>query len=143
MPNRTPAQDQKQKILSALWIFVVLNYLYCDVMTHMDADAMRELLTGTVGSLHITQGFLLQASAFMEIPIAMVLLARLLRYPAARWANICAGTVMTAGQIASLFVGTRITPYYGFFSAIEIASTVAIVLFVWRRLPGESASLAS
>jgi hypothetical protein len=132
------AEDVKAN-LSTLWLFAVLNYLYCDVMTHMDSDALKHLLTGTVGSIRITQGFLLQASIFMEIPIAMVLFSRLLDYRIGRWANIIAGGIMTAGQVASLFVGTELTPYYIFFSIIEIACTLFIVGYAGSRpMPKES-----
>lgn len=133
-PIKKPTSNEHVKvILSSLWLFAVLNYLYCDVMTHMDPDALKQILTGSVGSIHITQGFLLQASFFMEIPIAMVLFSRILKYQVARWASIVAGTIMTAGQIASLFVGTEPTLYYIFFSTIEISCTVFIVVYAWRR----------
>ncbi|WP_406626666.1 DUF6326 family protein [Portibacter marinus] len=38
-------------ILSTLWIFVTLNYLYCDVLSLMSAELLNALLTGTVGSI--------------------------------------------------------------------------------------------
>jgi len=118
--------------LSTLWLFATLNYIYCDVVTLMDPVYLRKLLaTGEVGSIRITQGFLLGASVLVEIPIAMVLLSRILKYRANRWANIIAGTVMTVVQILSLFVGTS-TIYYEFFSAIEIACTALIVWYAWR-----------
>ena len=124
-----------QTNLSAFWLFVLLNYLYCDVMTHMDSEALKALLTGTAGNLEITQGFLLGASVYMEIPIAMTLLARFLPYQAARWASVAAGLIMTLGQGTSLFLGTGLTPYYMFFSAIEIAGTLFIAWYAWSR-PG-------
>ena len=34
--EKTTAMDRKV-LLSTLWIFVVLNYLYCDILTLMDA----------------------------------------------------------------------------------------------------------
>jgi hypothetical protein len=54
-----------------------------------------------------------------------------LPYTANRWANIAAGTLMTVVQSATLFVGVP-APYYLFFSAIEIATTVSIVLLAWN-----------
>ena len=48
------------------------------------------------GSIQLTEGFLLGASILVEIPIAMVLLSQILKYRANRWANIIAGTIMTA-----------------------------------------------
>jgi MFS family permease len=122
--------DMKSK-LSTLWIFAALNYLYCDVVGLMDRELLRQFLTGNVDGIPVTQGFLLGASILVEIPIAMVLLSRVLPYRANRWANIAAGALMTAVQSASLFVGAP-TPYYLFFSVIEIATTVLIVWFAWN-----------
>ena len=111
--------------LTALWLFATLNYLYCDVVTVMDPVKH--------GSIQFTQGFLLGAAVLVEIPMAMVLLSRILRYRASRWASIIAGSVMTAVQLTSLFVSVP-TMYYAFFSAIEIGSTALIVWFAWKWL---------
>ena len=61
--------DMKAK-LSTLWVFATLNYLYCDVVTLMDPVKHS-------GSIQFTQGFLLGAAILVEIPIAMVLLSRI------------------------------------------------------------------
>jgi len=118
--------------LSLLWVFAILNYLYCDLLGLMDPDLLKQYLNGNVDGLEITQGFLLSAALLMEIPIAMVLLSSVLPHRASRWANIIAGTVMTLVQIGSLFVGSGPTVYYAFFSTVEIACTVFIVWFAWR-----------
>lgn len=118
--------------LSTLWICVMLNYLYCDVVTLFDSGVLKGLMTGIVGGIHFTQGFLLGAAILMEIPIAMVLLSRVLRYRANRWANITAGAIMTLFQLSSLFFGASPTPYYLFFSTIEIACTSFIVWYAWK-----------
>ena len=79
----------------------------------------------------MTQDALLAASFLMEIPIAMVLLSRVLKYRPNRWANILAGTFMAVVQVVTLFVGTP-TLYYLFFSAIEIACLLFIVWTAWK-----------
>lgn len=112
--------DMKSK-LSLLWIFATLNYIYCDVVGVIDKS----------GTFHYTQIFLLGAAILVEIPIAMVLLSRILKYRTNRWANIIAGTVMTVVQFGTLFVGTP-TMYYLFFSVIEIATTILIVWYAWK-----------
>ena len=117
--------------LSTLWVFATLNYLYCDVVTLMDRNLLKQFLAGNVGGMDVSQGFLLAAGVLVEIPISMVLLSRLLDRPANRWANVVAGAVMTVVQLASLFVG-KPDPYYLFFSAIEIATTAAIVWLAWK-----------
>src|SRR6266545_4486085 len=109
--------DEMKARLSTLWIFAMLNYLYCDVVSLMDAGFLKQYMTGNVGAMHITQGFLLGAGILMEIPTAMVLLSRVLGYKANRWANIIAGLIMTIVQLSTLFVDTAPTAYYMFFSA--------------------------
>lgn len=122
--------------LSTLWIFAMFNYLYCDIVGLMDSGLLRQYLNGSVNGIEMSEGFLLAASVLMEIPIAMIVLSRLLKHRANRWANIAAGTVMTVVQTATLFSGTP-TGYYVFFSVIEISCTALIVwtAWTWRAAP--------
>lgn len=121
--------DIKAK-LSTLWLFATLNYLYCDIIGLMDPELLPQYLTGNVYGLQITPGFLLGAAILVELPMAMVLLSRVLTHRANRRANIAAGTIMTVVQVATLFVGWP-APYYLFFSILEIASTALIVWYGW------------
>ncbi|MGB8384717.1 MAG: DUF6326 family protein [Dermatophilaceae bacterium] len=130
--TRADAPTDRGARLSLLWVFAVLNYLYCDLVGLMDADLLKQYLTGHVGGLQLTQGFLLSGALLMEIPIAMVLLSSVLPHGASRWANIIAGSIMTLVQIGSLFLGSGPTVYYVFFSAVEIAATAFIVWYAWR-----------
>ena len=109
--------------LSALWLFAILTYTYGDVVTLMDPVKH--------GSIQLTEGFLLGGAIFMMIPITMVLLSRILEYPASRWASIIAGTIMTVSLPVTLFVAEP-TIYYVFFTVIEITCTALIVWFAWK-----------
>src|SRR5215467_3578312 len=100
--NKITERKDRKVILSTLWIFATLNYLYCDVGGLMNPELLRQYLTGNVNGIHMTQGFLLGAGILIEIPIAMVFLSRVLKYRANRWANIAAGSVMTAVQCSTL-----------------------------------------
>lgn len=122
--------DSMKSKLSTLWIFATLNYLYADVVALMDANLLKGYLAGSIGGVAISQGFLLAAGVLVEIPMAMVLVSRLLGFRASRWANVVAGALMTVVQASTLFVRTP-TPYYAFFSAVEIGATAAIVWFAW------------
>ena len=97
----------------------------------------RQYLTGNVNGIHMTQGFLLGGGILVEIPIAMVLLSRGLRYRANRWANIVAGSVMTAVQFSTLVL-TPPRAYYVFFSILEIGCTALIVWYAWTWPHSES-----
>jgi hypothetical protein len=117
--------------LSTIWLFATLNYLYCDVVTVMDPHKLNQFVAGAVGGMEITPGFLLGATILVEIPIAMILLSRILKYRINRWANIAAGIIMTVVEILTLLPSTP-TMYYLFFSIIEIASTSLIVWYAWK-----------
>ena len=128
---RTDQQPKDRRvILSTLWIFVTLNYLYCDVLGLMDSEILNQFLTGKVDGLVINKNFLLGGAILMEIPIAMVLLSRILSIKINRWANIIAALIKTAAMIMSLFVGSP-TGYYSFFAAIEISTTLFIIWYAW------------
>jgi hypothetical protein len=120
--QKTTEIKDRKVILSTLWLFATLNYIYCDVVTVMDPVKRAPF--------QLTPGFLLGASILVEIPIAMVLLSRVLKYGVNRWANIITGTIMTAVQALSLFVAIP-AMYYVFFSVIEIACTLFIVWYAW------------
>ena len=122
----------KPALLSTLWIFATLNYLYCDIMGLMDMSLLQQYLTGSVNGMQISENFLLGAAILMEIPMAMVFLSRVLKPKVNRIANIASGSIMTLVQIATLFVGS-VTSYYLFCSLVEIATTTSIVYiaFYW------------
>ena len=119
--------------LSALWIFMMLNYLYCDVISLFDPAVLRDVVTGSSssGSVQMTPELLMASAVLMEIPIAMILLSRVLAYRVNRWANVIAAAFMAVVQIGSLFVG-RPTSYYLFFTVIEVGTLGLIVALALR-----------
>jgi hypothetical protein len=118
--------------LSYLWIFVLFNYLYCDILAFMDSEVLKGFLAGNVEGIQFTPSFLLTMSILMEIPIAMILIARFAPYRINRWANIVAGFIMTTAQASSLFFGSTPSMYYIFFSVIEITCTLLIIYYSWK-----------
>jgi len=130
--NKTTERKDRKVILSTLWIFALFNYVYADILTLwfnpvLQKEATKELLSGYVGSIHITQGFVLIGAILMETAIAMVLLSRVLPYRANRWANIIVGVLQTASVAWSLSPNL----YYVFFATIEMACTLFIVWYAW------------
>ncbi len=123
----------KREILSTLWIFVILNYLYCDLIGLMDANLLKQYLTGNVEGMTINENFLLYAGILMEIPIVMVLLSKILPKNTNCLANICAGGIKTIAMIITLFIG-NVTKYYLFFAFIEISTTIFIIGYSWKWL---------
>jgi hypothetical protein len=123
--SKTVERTDRKVILSALWIFATLNYLYADVFTlFFNPTAQKETWA-------MPQGAVLVFAILMETALAMVLLSRVLKYGANRWANIAAGVFHTAFVSWSLFGETQ-PLFYMFFAAIEIPCTLFIVWYAWK-----------
>ena len=113
--------------LSTLWIFVLFNMIFADIVGFMNPGVLESIVKGEL-EINVTQELLLVFSIMLEIPIAMVLLSRLLSYRVNRWANI------VAALITILFVvggGSAYLSYY-FFASIEIVTMLFIIGFAWR-----------
>jgi hypothetical protein len=123
--NKTTEIKDRKVILSTLWIFATLNYIYADVFSlFFNPAAHKE-------NPAMTQGAVLFFAILMEIAIAMVLLSRVLKYGVNRWANIAAGVINTALVSWSLYGDTQ-PLFYMFFAAIEIPCTLFIVWYAWN-----------
>ena len=107
-----------------MWIFATLNYLYADVFTLFFSPEAR------TASTSMTAGAVLGFSVLMETAIAMVLVSRVVKFRANRWANILVGILHTAAVFASLFAGPP-AAFYIFFACIEMACTLFIIWYAW------------
>ena len=124
-PEANATTDRKV-ILSTLWIFATLNYIYADVFTLFFVPGAQQ----TTASM--TAGAAFGFAVLMETAIAMVLVSRLVKYAVNRWANILVGVIHTAAVLSSLFTGTPQAPYYVLFACVEIACTLFIIWYAWR-----------
>jgi hypothetical protein len=134
MTNTKP-MDRKV-LLSTLWIFAIFNYIYADIFNLFFNPAAH------AGSAAMTAGALLFFAVAMETSIAMVVLSRVLKRGANRWANIAAGIFNTA-LVAYTLIGETPMPFYVFFVVVEMACTLLIVWLAIRWKPAvESAARA-
>jgi hypothetical protein len=116
--------------LFTLWIFVTVNYIFCDIFTLFYSENLKQLISGAMGGMDITETFLFAFSVIMELPMLMIVLSRLLPYKFNRLANIAVGIFMTLVQTATLFGDNML--HYVFFSIIEITTTIIIVWIAIR-----------
>lgn len=125
----------KKVLLSTLWIFVTVNYIFCDVFTLFHAPDLNQFLIGQVGGIELTQSFLLTFAIIMEFAMVMIVLSRVLKYSFNRWFNIIGGLVFTLIQAGTLLDGD-FTLHYLFFSIVEISATLYILwaAWTWRNL---------
>ena len=127
--ERTLGMPSMPARLSMLWIFIMFNMVFADILSFMYPGALKEVLTGYAGGVHVTPGFLLGAAVVTEIPIAMIVLSRVLKHGANRWANIVAGVITIAYVIGG---GSLNQIHYIFFAAMEVACALLIVWYAWK-----------
>jgi hypothetical protein len=120
-------------MVGALWLFAILNYLYCDVLSLHEPAYLTALLSGSAGGVTFNQPMLLAASVLMTIPMAGVLISRIAPHRLARWYAAVAGIVMTVVQIGTMGIGTATTLHYLYFSVIEIVTTAFIAWYAIAR----------
>lgn len=113
--------------ISTLWVVVMINMAFADILSFMDPEFLSQVATGAVDGIEITPMFLLLAAVFIEIAIVMIYLTQVLSPRAARIANI------VAVVITILFVvgGGSLKPHYIFFASVEVIAMIKIGYLAW------------
>jgi len=119
----TTGIDPKVK-LSLLWIFVVLNMAYADILSLMDPTSV---IRGIMAGAPMPAGGLMAGAIVMETSIAMVILSWVLNYKVNRWVNIIIGAINIFGVVTGGH-----GPYYVFFATVEVACMLLIIWFAWK-----------
>lgn len=125
-----------KQLLSTLWIFLTVNYLFCDVFSLYYSEYLKQLLIGEIDGILFTEKFLLSFAIIMEIPMLMIVLSKILNHKQNRVLNIVCGVLMIVVQIGSLLTANNTLHYY-FFSFIEICTLVIIIWFAWKWITPE------
>jgi hypothetical protein len=86
--NERVAVLEKKAVIFALWIFVLLNFIFRDLHEIGKAEFLEEALTGTYNGTELTEALFLLGGIMVEIPIAMMLMTWILPLRSNRWANI-------------------------------------------------------
>ena len=120
-------KDMKVR-LSTLWVVVMFNMVFADILSFMSPGFLEGLATGSAGEIQITQGMLLVFAILLEIPILMILLSRVLKYRANRWANIVAAVI----TIVFVIGGGSTALHYLFFATIEVLLMLLIIWYAWK-----------
>ena len=132
-----PAVSTTASRLSWLWVFYMFNTAYIDINT-----LYYSVFINHHAEVHFTQTFLLGAAVLVEIPTAMVILSRMLRYRLNRLTNVIVGVLLTVIPMTTLFVGTP-TLAYAFISVILIATSGGIAWYAWNWSEQDDPSFAS
>ena len=122
--------------LSTLWVVVMFNMVYADILSFITPGELQALWAGEAG-VQVTPMLLMVFAMLIEIPIAMIFLSRILKPGANRWANTVAAAITTVFVVGG---GSLDLLHYWFFMAVEIACMALIVWSVWSRRSSETAA---
>ena len=123
---------ERKTLLSTMWIFVLLNMVYADILGmlrpgYLDfLDRISQQLTGST---------VLLFAILMEVAILMILLSRVLAYKANRWAHfITIPLTILWVVVPSLMpsLGDTTPPSYVFFASVEVVTMLVIFWYVWK-----------
>ena len=116
--------------LSALWVAMMLLYIYADILSLFRPGQIDEMLKGFMGPFPVTQGALLVAAILMIIPAVMVFLSLTLKSKVNRGVNITFGILYILVNISNL-IGES-WAYYLTFGIVEIVIASLIVWYAWK-----------
>jgi hypothetical protein len=120
----------RKAVISVAWVFVVLNYLYADVLVLLSGhSAATPEEAELVEALSSPEMFLV-AAIYIELAMLMAVLSLVLKYSLNRWINVILAALQAIGATASLFVVTN-AAFYIFFVVMEVVALVFIVCFAW------------
>ena len=127
--TRETAGINTKMLLSTLWIFVLFNMLFRDIHEFARTGFLEEMLAMTSNGAQISEGLLLGAAIFLQIPIGMVFLIQFLNVKANRWANLIAAIITIV-----MIVSNNLAPDLddAFFVVVECAALLLVIWYAWR-----------
>jgi hypothetical protein len=118
----------KKIILSTLWIFVMFNIAFADIIGFIEPGTLESIINGNMG-FELTPAVLVIVSLFQAIPIAMIPVSRLFRRGVNRWVNIVASALTLLYVLGG---GNWESASYVVFVFLEVVAMLAIIWLAWR-----------
>lgn len=125
--NKITLELDVREEISLLWIVVMINMIFADILSFMLPSFLNGSLTGNT-PFEITEGIMLVFALILEIPIAMIFLSRVLKGRANRWANIVASSI----TIIFIIGGGSMVLHYMFFGTVEVLILLLIIKYAWK-----------
>jgi Sec-independent protein secretion pathway component TatC len=115
--------------LAALWIVIMFNMTFADIIGFMHPGTLQRMMDGNVG-FTITGELLLLFSVLTAVPIVMIFLSLILPVKTNQWLNTVAVALTTLFVVGA---GSATLSYF-FFAVLELVSMVGVLWFAWREL---------
>ena len=112
--------------LSALWVALMLTYLLGDVLRIFAGD----FKAGEIGGMQVSQKMYLGIALLMLIPIIMVFLSLILKYPVNRWVNIIIPILLFVFNLSGL--PTYPSTYDKFLIIVGLVFNILTVWYAWK-----------
>ena len=128
MLNQQKKIVDRQGVFITLWVFIVINMAYADILSLMDSTSpIRQIMNGK----KLPGGGLILGSILMETGIVMILFSKILPYNIGKWLNIFFALI----NILAVLNGGHGSYYYIFASIEMIALIFIIILSIkWKTL---------
>jgi hypothetical protein len=125
--NKNSLQLGANERISILWIVVMINMIFADILSFMLPGFLNDIISGNM-PFEITQVTMFIFAIILEIPIAMIFLSRVLKNRTNRWVNIVASII----TIIFVIGGGSLTLHYIFFGAVEVIILLVIIRYAWK-----------
>lgn len=129
-PNARIDRLERRALLAALWMFVLLNFIFRDLHEIVKAEFLADALQGTYNGREVTEAMFLLGGIIVEVPIVMMLIAWVLSVRANRWSN-----VVVAPMFGLTFIGSAgdLDDYFHFGLILMALATITWKAWTWER----------
>lgn len=87
-PSERIDRLERRALLCALWMFVLLNFIFRDLHEIVKAEFLADAVNGIYNGREVTEAMFLLGGIIVEVPIVMMLMPWVLPLRPTRWANI-------------------------------------------------------
>lgn len=121
-----------QTTLSTLWLVILLNVIFRDIHEFIRPGYLEEVMARTASGAGLPEVAFLGFAVVLEIPIMMVLLARVLPKHTNSWVNLIAAPFMIIFVFSGVFIDRPADLDDLFHAGVEILLVGFIFWLAWR-----------
>ena len=121
---------ERRALLSALWLFVLLNFIFRDLHEIVKAEFLADALNGVYGGREVTEAMFLLGGIIVEVPIVMTLIAWVLSVRVNWWANIVVAPLFGLTLIGS---AGDLDDYFHFGVMLIALAAISWKAWTWER----------
>ncbi len=125
--NKLIEIQDKKVILSTLWVFVMFCIAYADIVGFIEPGTLEKIINGNVG-FELTPAIILIFSLLQALPIAMIIITRVVRREVSRWLNVVVAVLTLLYVLAG---GNWESVSYPVFAVLEVIAMLGIIWLAW------------